>query len=324
VRGSLWLVGVVGLWLQGCGGNDAPASRVMSSGGGGMGGMAGSLSLGSSGSGGIAGGGAGGSTAGGAGGATAGGAGGGNVDLPKAPDIELHACPAEPEPPCPALVLPGDVTISNDEDLAGLQGVTAVEGGLNLSGIGVSPTSLSCLETVGDDLEIRLFAADMDVSLWGLRNLRSVAGSIELSAGLDRLYIDCAFRHLESVGERYATGGAIDTSGDVSGELDVSNLKRARHIRLRGGQLTRVVLPSDRTLNMGQLQIEDHDYLTEVAGFAGVTIQSASLVSGAYSVRIVDNPQLSTCRANELAQLFIAGGSPQETVTIEGNAPCAM
>jgi hypothetical protein len=221
-------------------------------------------------------------------------------------------------------VLPGDVIISSDEDLAGLQGVTAVEGGLRLSGIGVSPDSLSCLETVGDGLEMRVFAADTDVSLWGLRNLRSVAGSIDLSAGLDRLYIDCAFRRLESIGERYATGGAIDTSGDVSGELDVSNLTLARHIRLRGGQLTRVVLPSNRTLNMGQLQIEDHPYLTEVAGFAGVTIQSASLVSGAYSVRIVDNPQLSTCRANELAQLFIAGGSPQETVTIEGNAPCAM
>jgi hypothetical protein len=251
------------------------------------------------------------------------GGGAGGINLPQPPRIELHACPAEPEPPCPALVLPGDVSVSNDEDLAGLQGVTAIEGDLDLRSIGVSPDALGCLETVGDNVDISFFATDTDLSLWGLRNLRSVAGSIDIRTGFDRVYVDCAFRRLESLGERYATGGAIDTSGELSGELDVSSLSVVRHIRLEGGQLTRLVLPSNRTLNMGQLQIESHPFLSEIAGFTGVTIQAASTGS-TYSVRIVDNPQLSSCRANELAQLFLAGGSPQESMTIEGNLPCSM
>jgi hypothetical protein len=98
-------------------------------------------------------------------------------------------------------------------------------------------------------------------------------------------------------------------------------LTLVRHIRIRGSLLTRLVLPSNATLNMGQFSLEDDPYLSEVAGFEGVTINSAS-VGGTYSVRIVDNPLLSTCRANGIAKLFTDGGSPVESVTIMNNLPC--
>jgi len=45
-------------------------------------------------------------------------------------------------------------------------------------------------------------------------------------------------------------------------------------------------------------------------------------VAGAYSVRIVDNPLLPTCRAEELKALFAAAGFDPSTMTISGNAAC--
>ena len=318
-----WVL-LTGLGTAACGGDDGPASTVgVESGGGGMGGMAGSLMLGQGGAGAGAGGKAGAGGTGGGAGAMGGAApAAGGPSLPAAPDIELHTCPAQPDPPCPPMMLAGDVRISSTTAPETLMGVTAIEGELSIT-TRVSLDALSCLETVGDNLEIDSFAADTDLSLWGLRNLRTVGGGVDIRAGLDRIWVDCGLRRLESLGEKYITGGAVDTSSDVAGELDLSSLTLVRHIRLRNGQLTRVVLPSNRTLNMGQLLLEDQPYLTEVAGFSGVTIQSAS-VGGTYSVRIVDNPQFSECRANELAQLFIAGGTPPNTVTIMGNLPCAM
>jgi len=319
--GVVGFAGVLGALASACGG-DAPASRVgVEQGGGGNGGMAGSLFLGGgAGSGGTAG--AGGSQSGGASGGSVGGApgGAGSGNLPRPPDIALHTCPAVADPPCPALALAGDVMARTDAELQALQGVTSIEGQLTLR-IAGQVDALSCLETVGDNLDIDVFGADTDVSLWGLRNLKTVGGGVELSAGLERVYPDCGLSRLESLGMQYLTGGAVDTTGDVSGELDLSRLTLVRHIRIRGSLLTRLILPSGVTLNMGQFLLEDDPYLTEVAGFEGVTIDSAS-VGSTYSVRIVDNPSLSTCRANAIAKLFTDGGSPVESVTIMNNAPC--
>lgn len=312
---------LLGALLVACGQENAPVSKVgVDQGGGGMGGSAGSLTLDmSAGTGGAAAGSGG--SAGSAGKQAAGG--NGNQSMAGAPTITLHTCPGTPEPPCPEMVLPGDVDVRSEAELAALQGVTAVEGKLDIS----APAgfdALSCLRTVGDNLDVDVFGAEGDVSLWGLRNLQSVGGSVDVSSSFDRIYADCGLSQLVSLGEKYVTGGAVDTYGGLAGELDLSHLKLVRHIRLRESSLTRLVLPSNQTMTMGQLLLEDQPYLSEVAGFSGVTIQSASLVSGAYSVRIVDNPRLSTCRANELAQLFVAGGSPESTVTISGNEPCSM
>lgn len=316
--GNLEALGSLGLWsllALACGGEPAAQSTVTSEAGAGGAGGTSSLVLGVAGE---AGGGTGGTGAGGGGSPATGGT--ASAGAAPAPTIQLHTCPAEPDPACPASALPGDVTVSDAAAMAALAGVTSIEGTLRIRE-GQGMDALSCLQEVGDNLELDLFAEDGDVSLWGLRNLRTVGGSIDLSPGLERVYPDCGLSRVESLGARYLTGGAVDSNGDLAGELDLSSLREVRHVRIRSSLLSRVVLPSNVTLSMGQLLFEDNPYLAEVAGFSAVTIQSRS-VGGTYSVRIVDNPSLSECRASELAQLFIAGGSPAASVTVMGNAPC--
>ena len=83
-----------------------------------------------------------------------------------------------------------------------------------------------------------------------------------------------------------------------------------------------VKLPSDRVLSMGQLWFDNNRYLSEVSGFMGVTMAAGS--GGANAVRIVDNPRLSECRAQELAKSFTDAGVALSSVNIMNNLPCAM
>jgi hypothetical protein len=236
-----------------------------------------------------------------------------------ASSIVLHSCPAAPDPSCPTKVFTGDYfSGSNTPDQ--LQGVTEVTGQMNLD----TPEDLaplSCLETVDDDLSIDLFTSDVPVSLWPLRNLKKTGGGVDISSGFAELWVDCGFSQLQSLGEKYATGGAVDAS-DVHGLLDLSKVQKVTHIRIKSSQLTQVTLPSGVALAMGQLWFDTNPLLTTVDGFANVTLTQTGITGGGIqSVRIVDNPGFSTCRANALKALFVAAGFSADAMLISGNQP---
>jgi hypothetical protein len=108
----------------------------------------------------------------------------------------------------------------------------------------------------------------------------------------------------------------------VGAVLDLSRVKEITHVRLHDTRLTRIVLPSNEALTLGQLRVDNNPELGEIAGFENITLTRFGItVSGAYSVRIVDNPLLSTCRAYQLRDLFLAAGFDASTMTISGNAP---
>ena len=235
------------------------------------------------------------------------------------PSITLHQCPTTPEPSCPTKVLER-YTLTNPSDL---EGVTEVKTALNI----YQPeelAALSCLETVDDDLMIDVFSPSQALSFWPLRNLQKTGGGVEVSAGLTEAWVDCGFSRLTSLGSAYVTGGAIDVS-DLSGKLDLSSVKTITHIRINRSNLTQVTLPSSAALTMGQLWFDTNPNLTTVDGFTAVMLKQSNIqVSGAQSLRIVNNPQLSTCRANQLQQLFLAAGFAAADMVISGNLACSQ
>jgi hypothetical protein len=239
--------------------------------------------------------------------------------MPEPPTVMLHTCPATPDPPCPAKALAGDVILSTEAELSALQGVTSIEGMLRIRYWQLD--SLSCLESVGDHLRVEIGSGgDGDTSLYGLRNVKSIGGSLDISGTFEQVFPDCGFARLESLGAKYATGGAVDAN-DLGGELDLSRLMTFRHIRLKNNDFTRVILPDAGTFNMGQLALENNPYLSEVAGFSNATLKIVANAS--YSLRVVANPQLSECRAHQLAKLFTDGGAEPASVTVMSNLPCA-
>lgn len=295
--------------LGGCGGGEqAPGSGIMTEkgGSGGSAGTAGSLAIE------LPKGGGGATGTGGSGS----GAGGG------APPVQLHTCSATPDPPCPTKAVPGlDVTEPGALQL--LEGVTQIDGDLTIRKV-AGLDALSCLETITGDLSIDVFADDTPATLWGLRNLQTVGQTIEINPD-EELHVDCGFSRLASIGADYFTGGAFDVSGDLSGELDLSQVKSNKHFRIDGSNLTKVTLPSNASIVQGQLSFQSNSKLAEVLGFSAITFTPDGInVGGAYSVMITNNPLLSECRARELAQLYIDAGDSPDTVTIMGNLPCVM
>lgn len=306
--------------LLGCSGSDeGPGSGIMTTkgGSGGAAGSGGSLSLGLPGDGGAGG------TALGVGGTVAGGTSSSGGTSGGAPAVQLHACPATADPPCPTKSLDGSVVADNEAEWAALAGVTHIGGDLRL----MSPLaldSLSCLETIDGSLELDVFAEEAAPSLWGLRNLKTVGETIDIRSD-DSLYVDCGFSRLASLGADYFTGGAIDVHGPLAGELSLSQLKVNKHIRIKGSALTKVTLPSNTMLTLGQLAFDSNPLLSQVLGFSGITLKSDGIVvSGTYTVRIVDNPLLSDCRARELAKIYQDAGASPDSLTIMGNLTCGM
>lgn len=316
--GWVWMGMGCAVALLGCsGGDQGPGSGIMTTkgGSGGAGGTGGSLSLGLTGGGG-AGGGVGGTAVGGASGGATSSVGGG-------PAVELHTCPATADPPCPTKALDGTVVADNEAEWAALAGVTHIGGDLRLmSPLGLD--SLSCLETIDGSLELDFFAEEPGASLWGLRNLKTVGETIDIRPD-ESLYVDCGFSRLASLGADYFTGGAIDVSGPLAGELNLSQLKVNKHIRIKGSALTKVTLPSSTMLTLGQLAFESNSLLSQVLGFSGITFKSDGIVvSGTYTVRIVGNPLLSDCRARELAKVYQDAGASADSITVMGNLACAQ
>lgn len=299
--GKRWVwLGCLGL-LACSGGEQAPGSGIMKSegGSGGAGGSAGSLSIGPAmgGSGGMAGGGG-------------------------AP-VALHTCSAQPEPACPAKVVAESVVIDDAAQLTALEGVTQIMGDLTINAT-VDLTPLSCLTVVDGELEIDLFGDGDANSLWGLRNLRHVGQGIDISASSAGTYVDCGLSLLGSVGDDFS-GGSLQASGRLMGVLGLSYVKSIQNIRVSGSLLTKLALPTDTTLTFGQLALDDNQDLSLITGFTGITFSSGGIVAeGVYTVRIVDNPVLPECRAQELAQVYRDAGATEESITVMGNMPCAM
>jgi hypothetical protein len=108
----------------------------------------------------------------------------------------------------------------------------------------------------------------------------------------------------------------------VRGELDLRALTRANVIVDRTVS-QRVWLP--RSLP-GQLSIRDNSQLSEVFGLedwvSGEDDASYWLGGTIRTFSITDNPLLSQCRAEELAQPLRDIGYEPENITIEGNGPC--
>ena len=232
-------------------------------------------------------------------------------------DITLHQCPATPEPSCPAKVLTGDYNIGG---AAALTGVTEITGALTIRETD-ELNALSCLQTVGDDVTIDLFGSGPSRSLWPLRNLKKIGGGIQINTGFSEVWVDCGLSQLEDLGAAYLTGGAVDAS-DVFGHLNLSAIKQVTHIRIKNTNLNQITLPSSVSLTMGQLWFDSNPLLTTVDGFKNIALkQSGIVISGAQSVRIVNNPKLSNCRANEFKAAFVSAGFSAASMVLQGNLP---
>jgi hypothetical protein len=299
-------------------GGSSIADAGQSSAGSAQGGSAGAAPHG--GSGGGAGGvgvGVGGTLSGGAGGS----AGAGQTEG-GAPQVPLHTCPVTPEPACPTKVHTGAVTVIKDSDITALEGVTSIEGDfVVLEGKGFD--ALHCLETVTGNVEIS-GAIFSDDNLWGLRNLKTVGRDLRITGGQGRFYIDCAFRELENLGSDHNTDGSFDGESGLTGELDVSKLTRLRHFRIGSSDLTHISLPHSGIFEMTQLFVEDEPHLTDIDGFDAVTLTMIPGldVTGFDSARFVNDPQLSECKAQAIAKLFLDAGFEAKSVVVMGNAPC--
>jgi hypothetical protein len=294
-------VGFLGfLVLVACGGEEPEKKSGLSTSAGGSGGSGGMATI----------------TVGGSTGGKGGS--GGSTSLGGSPALQLHECPSQPDPSCPSKVLPSYQ--SGTGTASTLQGVTEVTGGLEIGTV-EELAQLDCLETVGDDLEIDFFGEDAPgpVTLWPLRNLRTTGGGVDIATSSNEVWADCGLRNLQSLGEQYLTGGAVDVSG-LRGELDLSSVQKVTHIRIKGSHLTKVTLPSNVALTMGQLFFTSNDELTTVDGFQGVALTQSSIqVTGALSVNITDNPTFSNCRANELKAIFVAAGFSEANMDVSGN-----
>jgi hypothetical protein len=293
--------------VLGCGDKEqAPDSTIEmnQSGAGGMAGAGGGLVIGN-----------------GSNGGTGGGMGANN---PAPPTLTFHTC-GMPEQECGSTPHSGDVIASTKEELAALKGIYRIEGKLQVT-IGADAMDaadalgeLRCLQAVTGDVSIQFSNKAGDVSLWGLRNLRTVGGNVSASNTFVRTYADCGLAKLEQVGGPEMAGRVeLDRFG---GELDLSKLSVVGDVRVRNTELTSIKLPASGNFALSYLQISNNSFLTTVSGFEDVLVQFLP-TSATAGVQLVNNPRLSDCRATELAQLFIAGGAKPSEITQSGNLPC--
>ena len=234
-----------------------------------------------------------------------------------APSTPPRSCPAPRQ--CPAKVFDGDFRESTSQKLSMLEGVTEITGSLDIRTL-ADAEALSCLTRV-NQIRVDAFGSSGQ-TLDGLRSVAFVGGSIDISGSSSSpsFNLDCAFQSLESLGSTFATGGAIDLTGGGEGTLDLSRVKQITHIRIADSDIWRLVLPSDATLRMGQLRLEGNMKLNELDGFERVNLEPVGVSSNTYTVRIVLNPLLSTCRARKVADIFLAAGVNPSAVTISNNA----
>jgi hypothetical protein len=313
--GSLCLVSAL---LLACGG-DPSDSNEDSDGSGGS-----NIDLGSGGS--NVPGGAGGTGASSSGGGLAGGSGGAAASGGSEPngiggsEVDYYPVPVcDPVPPaCPEKVIDGSRTLLSLEELEEMRGVTTITGDLVLRTV-EDLSILDCLEDVGERLEI-----DVDGSLeGGLPRLNVVGYQVKLSSTFfndvdeDEVSVDCAFQSLVEVNGQ----GSIDTYSGLTGELDLSRLTRVGAIRIKSSNLSRVKLPNGLRWGL-QLAFENNEELRELTGFEQMEVVGGEdHTVDTYILRILENPLLSGCRAQEIETLFRDAQYPDSSIIVEGNGP---
>ncbi len=262
------------------------------------------------GSGGAASGGAGSSDAGssdaGSGGSTTGGSsadGTGGSD-----DSETIECDPIPEA-CPELRHEGDLDFNDPQESEQWRGLTHLDGDLDFgSGYDGDFSEFECLEHVTGTLEIWTGAGQVIGSFPRLVE----ADRIHLYTGKE---VTCALSALTTVDYIKASLGA-------AGELDLSGLTSSATIIAERTHLTRIFLPERMP---SQLAIYNNSVLEEVTGLGDINPtenDAANWGTLAAKLIIEDNPALSHCWAEQIAQPFLDVGYDSEVITVQNNGPC--
>jgi hypothetical protein len=129
---------------------------------------------------------------------------------------------------------------------------------------------------------------------------------------------------LRQVGPDTGADAGFDVTGNVALALDLGYLERVGYLRLVGTQIRTLQLADGGTLALGSVQIENNLYLSDITIFRGAQIEP---ISGSYPpderrVRVQDNPYLSQCKAQALAQPFLDAGVATTSVLLDHNQPC--
>ena len=215
------------------------------------------------------------------------------------------------------MVFNGSVTVSASNPANNYQGVTEITGTLTLANAdGIE--AFACLEIAGGGLTVNGGTMPTGAGPPSVfPNLRTSLGVAFRIFSSGTLAMDCALRSLESI-----PGGYLDVLGGETGELNVSKVVGLQYVLISGTSLRRLVLPSNMAVRIGQLSIDRHPMLTEIAGFENVTLTPGTVDYGTYySLRASGNPLLSSCRAQQLQQLFLGAGYPASSIIITGNGP---
>jgi len=184
---------------------------------------------------------------------------------------------------CTEQILDGDYEIASAEDLAGLNGYTAVTGSLSVLDATVADLhGLECLASIGGDLRIIDNASLADLT--GLKTLTSVGGNLRVE-GNTALVSLSGLQGLTSV-----AGDLMVVDNDALTSL------RGLHGLIEVG---------------GSLRIEDNAELRSLLFLQELTTLGADL-------SLTNNPHLPTCEAEHFRDRLIAGGWAG-TATIAGN-----
>lgn len=228
------------------------------------------------------------------------------LPIPAAPD-----CPPLAAADCPDNPFSGDVLARAQADIDALDGVTVIDGDLEVGGEVTDLDALRCLRTIEGDLTIE--RADALTSFDGLRSLRTIAHSMEV---LDNEIADtgCGFVRLEVVGTSSATP-AIDFERNPGvTALRLPALTASGHLRIENNDGMIVLEGPDQMESVGQFWIVGHASLSALEGFTGLTSVG--------DIRISDNPRLSQCQALRILDRLVKAGY-QSLAEIGGNLePC--
>jgi hypothetical protein len=216
----------------------------------------------------------------------------------------------DPLPPaCPEMRHEGDLDGLTEEEATAWVGLTHLEGSLDFDDDYEGDFSeFDCLESVSGDFE---YWGTKATFLGSFPRLRE-AGYTNVYTSVD---VSCSLRSLEVTSTLFYSLGA-------RGEIDLRTLTRG-NVVIDRTVVQHVWLP--RSLP-GQLSIRDNSQLSEVFGLEawtnGEDDASYWLGGTVRSFSITDNPLLSQCRAEELAQPLRDIGYEPDKVVTEGNGPC--
>lgn len=244
------------------------------------------------------------------------GAGGTTQEPATYPPVTCDPVPAA----CPTNVFDGDVTIDNLSPGTDFEGVTEITGSLDIDA-SAGLEGLDCLVTVRGDLSVSLQSGGSFEN--ALPRLAFVGESVDLRVGnfADPVLFDCALPSLASIGTLLLFSGNLDADGPLAGELNLSKLETFSSIRIDGTELERIVLPDDLSMSVSQLQVNNNRSLVELLGFDNMNLLGdPDPIS--YSLWIVNNRLLSSCRANEFGELFEEAGYATDSIHVRDNASC--